>query len=245
MSNPFFRFKQFSIQQDRCSMKVCTDSCILGAWSALRLKESKKILDIGTGTGLLALMLAQKSSALIDVIESDRDSAAQARENIAASPWHSRIRLFEQDVRTHTFLDKYDFIITNPPFYESDLRSPVVGKNKAKHDESLMLDQLLMVIRARLRASGDFSILLPFHRTSYFENLAADSGFFMLEKLTVRHTPAHAPSRSIILFSDEEKSESCSSELVIKNEKGKYSPEFSELMKEYYLRIDESLYDLN
>ncbi len=234
MPNHYFRFKQFLVRQDRCFMKVCTDSCILGAWTALRLKDVKKILDIGTGTGLLALMLAQESSALIDIIESDPDSAAQARENIAGSPWSGRIQLTEMDVRIYRFAEKYDFIITNPPFFESDLRSPVAGKNIAKHDESLSLDQLLKVIRDCLRIGGKFSILLPYHRTLYFENLALEKGLYLLEKLTVQQTPAHAPFRSVLLFGNEKKAEPRLSELVIKNEKGKYSAEFTELMKDYY-----------
>ena len=94
MPNPYFRFKQFIIQQDRCTMKVCTDSCILGAWTALQLdKGAKTILDIGTGTGLLPLMLAQKTESLIDTIESDPESAGQARENIRQSPWDNRIQV--------------------------------------------------------------------------------------------------------------------------------------------------------
>jgi tRNA1Val (adenine37-N6)-methyltransferase len=215
-------------------MKVCTDSCILGAWSAGRLTDAKKILDIGTGTGLLPLMLAQKSEALIDTIETDPESADQAGENIAGSPWNDRIRIFKGDVRYYSFGHRYDFIIANPPFYESALRSPTAKKNEAKHEQSLTLHQLLMIIRSYLHLGGAFSILLPFQRTTYFENLAENSGFYVQEKLTVRQTPAHPPFRSILLFKAEKKGEPLLSELLIKNEKGKYSQEFSELMKDYY-----------
>ncbi|HEY4936229.1 MAG TPA: methyltransferase domain-containing protein, partial [Puia sp.] len=111
MPNPYFRFKQFTIQQDRSSMKVCTDSCILGAWTGPRLRGAKRILDIGTGTGLLPLMLAQKSEAHIDTIESDPETFTQAGENIKQSPWSGRIRLMEGDVRDYSFQYRYDFII--------------------------------------------------------------------------------------------------------------------------------------
>jgi tRNA1Val (adenine37-N6)-methyltransferase len=215
-------------------MKVCTDSCILGAWSAGRLMDAKKILDIGTGTGLLPLMLAQKSGVLIDTIETDGESVIQAGENIAASPWHDRIRILKGDVRYYSFGHRYNFIITNPPFYESVLRSPTAKKNEAKHEQSLTLDQLLMVIRSCLHQGGAFSILLPFQRTTYFEKLAENSGFYAQEKLTIRQTPAHSPFRSILLFSTEKKGKPLLSELLIKNEKGKYSLEFSELMNDYY-----------
>src|SRR6185295_14491437 len=234
MSNSYFRFKQFIVRQDRCTMKVCTDSCLLGAWTANRLVDATKILDIGTGTGLLPLMLSQKSKCSIDSIESDPESAAQARENTVESPWQNRIQIIEGDVRQYPFRNKYDFIITNPPFYESDLRSPDAEKNKVKHDESLTLNQLLPVILSCLDKNGAFSILLPFHRTVYFENLATSYGLYLLEKLTIRQSSAHAPFRSILLFSLEKKREPFLSELIIKNERGKYSPEFSELMKDYY-----------
>jgi tRNA1Val (adenine37-N6)-methyltransferase len=150
------------------------------------------------------------------------------------SPWSDRIRLIESDVRKYSFADRYDFIITNPPFYESDLRSPVDKKNKARHDESLTLDELMKVILSCLQAEGAFSILLPFHRTGYFEKLAADHGFFSQEKLTIRQTPVHLPFRTILLFRKYKPLKEIINELTIKNEKGKYSPEFSGLMNDYY-----------
>jgi tRNA1Val (adenine37-N6)-methyltransferase len=128
----------------------------------------------------------------------------------------------------------YDFIISNPPFFESDLRSPVEKKNKAKHNETLTLDELMVVFRKHLDIGGAFSILLPWHRTAYFENLAAENGFFLLEKLTVRQTPVHQPFRSICLFCFQKPEASVSKELTIKNEDGKYSCDFTELMDDYY-----------
>jgi tRNA1Val (adenine37-N6)-methyltransferase len=240
MPNSWFRFKQFIIRQDRCAMKVCTDSCILGAWTVNRLKDAAKILDIGTGTGLLSLMLAQKSNGIMDAIEWDPDAAAQAGENIAESPWHNRIRIMEGDVRMFSFENKYNFIITNPPFYESDLRSPAVKKNQAKHGETLTLDQLLKIISLNLHTSGSFSILLPFHRTEYFEKSAMEHGFFLQEKLTIRQTPAHDPFRSILLMNNdrlhlnEKYPVVLSGELIIRDGRGRYTHEFSELMQDYY-----------
>jgi tRNA1Val (adenine37-N6)-methyltransferase len=234
MPKSHFRFKQFTVQQDRSAMKVCTDSCILGAWTASHIGGAKKILDIGSGTGLLSLMLAQKSDGLIDSIELDPESASQAMENIMASPWSGRIRITEGDIRNYSLPADYDFIITNPPFYESDLRSPVEKKNKAKHDLSLTLNELVSAIRFLLKTTGSFSILLPFHRSEYFEALAAEQGFFLEEKLTVRQTSKHAPFRSICLFSFEKPKDAISNELIIKNEKGNYNLEFTELMADYY-----------
>jgi tRNA1Val (adenine37-N6)-methyltransferase len=215
-------------------MKVCTDSCILGAWTTMRSGNPEKILDIGTGTGLLSLMIAQKSSGLIDAIESDPEAAEQARENINASPWSDRICMIESDARHFSFTTRYDFIIANPPFYQSDLRSPDNKKNEAKHDESLTLEELLRVIRSCLKKDGAFSVLLTFHRTVYFENLASSNGFYLIEKLTVKQTPGHSPFRSICLFRFQKPGTVASGELVIKNEMGKYSPEFTKLMKDFY-----------
>lgn len=215
-------------------MKVCTDSCILGAWTTTHSASAKKMLDIGTGTGLLPLMLAQKSNAKIDAIDWDAESCAQALENCSQSPWSDRIQIFEGDARQYHFPSAYDFIISNPPFFESDLRSPIQKKNLAKHDESLTLDELIWVIRSSLLPTGGFSILLPFHRTGYFEELAVSNGFFLREKLIVRQSPSHPPFRSILLYSCQKPEEFVLNELIIKDEAGKYSSEFKMLMKDYY-----------
>jgi tRNA1Val (adenine37-N6)-methyltransferase len=234
MGNSYFRFKQFMVQQDKSAMKVCTDSCILGAWSANRLNEACNILDIGAGTGLLSLMLAQKSEGLIDSIELDTDSAAQARENILVSPWSHRISLLEGNVLNFPFKTDYDFIISNPPFFESDLLSPVGKKNKAKHHETLALDELIVAIRRLLKSTGAFSILLPWHRDEYFAHLAMSGGFFLREKRIIRQTPAHPPFRSICLYGFQKPGIIDSEELIIKNDKGNYTKEFSDLMSDYY-----------
>jgi tRNA1Val (adenine37-N6)-methyltransferase len=234
MPNPFFRFKQFVIQQERCAMKVCTDSCILGAWTTLRLSGVQTLLDIGTGTGLLPLMLAQKSGAYIETIETDPESVAQAGENIRQSPWQDRIRLIGGDARTYAFPSMYDFIITNPPFYESDLPSPEKKKNKARHGESLQLDELILILRSRLKKDGMFSILLPYQRKNYFEELALTNGFYLHEQLIVRQTPAHPPFRSISLFGFRKPENILADEWAIKTEEEIYSPQFRKLMEEYY-----------
>jgi tRNA1Val (adenine37-N6)-methyltransferase len=215
-------------------MKVCTDSCILGAWTALRLRGVKSILDIGTGTGILPLMLSQKNTCLVDTIESDLESAGQAKENFQQSPWADRIRLLLGDTRNFMFDKRYDFIITNPPFFESDPPSPLEKKNKAKHDQSLTLDQLVEIIGRTLQPEGKFSILLPFHRHAYFEKLASYRGFSLWETLNIRQTSRHPLFRSIDLFGYQKPSEVFSEELIIKDDQGKNSIDFSKLMADYY-----------
>jgi tRNA1Val (adenine37-N6)-methyltransferase len=234
MPNAYFRFKQFTIHQDGSVMKVCTDSCVLGAWSALHTGGSERILDIGTGTALLSLMLAQKSSAPIDAIEWDPEACAQARENIRASPWPTQIKVIQADARTYRSPLSYDFIISNPPFFESDLRSTEDKKNIAKHGTSFTLEALLGVIKTNLQLEGVFTILLPFHRTEYFENLALQQGFYLQQHLILRQTPTHPPFRSICLFAAKKSVDVAVDRWTIKNDQGKNSLEFVQLMRDYY-----------
>ena len=128
MANTYFQFKQFIIHQDQCAMKVCTDACILGAWFAEKIPSQSAVLDIGSGTGLLMLMLAQKNKSEIDGIELDLSSFKQLKENISISKWKESLHAFPGDVRTFSFSSKYDFIIVNPPFFEGDLLSSSAGK---------------------------------------------------------------------------------------------------------------------
>src|SRR5450631_3963277 len=117
MPNPYFQFKHFTIRQDRCAMKVCTDACLFGAWLPAKVPATARVLDIGSGTGLLMLMLAQKNGGDIHGIELDPDAFGQLGENIAGSPWAKRLQIFEGDVRQYVSQEKYDLIITNPPFF--------------------------------------------------------------------------------------------------------------------------------
>jgi tRNA1Val (adenine37-N6)-methyltransferase len=216
-------------------MKVCTDSCIFGAWTSSKLKNVKNILDIGCGTGLLSLMIAQISTAIINSIELDRESFLQAAENIKESPWSDRIHILEGDARYFLFENKYDFIICNPPFFESDLQSPDLKKNKSKHNVSFTLENLVKIVSENLNRDGSFSVLLPYHRTDSFEKMATANGFFLLEKLLLRQTPRHEPFRSICLFGYQKPEEKIAEELTIKDAEGKNSVEYESLMKEYYL----------
>ena len=134
------------IQQDKCSMKVCTDSCLFGAWVASLIEKKEinpeTILDIGTGTGLLSLMLAQKTNAGIDAVEIDSNAFEQAKENILFSPWKDQIKIFNADIKQWNAPTKYDLIISNPPFYENDLLPEDDGKNISKHSAALNLEEL-------------------------------------------------------------------------------------------------------
>jgi tRNA1Val (adenine37-N6)-methyltransferase len=213
-------------------MKVTTDACILGAWFAAKALRVKKILDIGGGTGLLMLMLAQQGYA-VDGIEIDPSAFEQMRENLLASPWAAVLNAYQGDVRNYSFREPYDFIITNPPFYEGDLPSPSLKINLARHSHELPLEDLVSTIDKNLSPAGTFGILLPVHRVSYLEQLAAGRKFFLKERLLVRQTPSHAVFRTALHFSREPVLPT-QEELTIKDEKGDYTAAFAELMKEYY-----------
>ena len=220
-------------------MKVCTDACLFGAYIAnelLRLSAVKNILDIGSGTGLLPLMLAQKTNAVIDTVEIDLPAFEQAKENIARSLYSSKIEIFNADILQFISNKKYDCIISNPPFFEADLRSGDEKKNAAKHDTSLTYTALINAIDKNLTADGFFSVLLPYHRSNYFEEEAAKLNFCLTQKLLVKQTQKHNYFRAILFFSSS-KIAANQSELIIKNEEGNYTDEFTNLLKDYYLYL--------
>lgn len=237
MPNPYFQFKQFTIHQDQCAMKVCTDACILGAWFAAKIPEYSTILDIGSGTGLLMMMMAQHSSAEIHGIEIDLSSFKQLKENIQHSKWRERMKVFPGDARTFGFPHQYEFIITNPPFFENDLPSSDNGEQVAKHSKQLTLEELISVIDDNLGECGGFGILLPYHRTEYFRELAAARQFSLVETLLVKQTPKHPYFRSILHYSRSREHFHPEFELTIQQEDGTYTEEFTELLKGYYLYL--------
>jgi Predicted O-methyltransferase len=237
MPNPYFQFKQFTIHQDQCAMKVCTDACILGAWFSAKIPEYSTVLDIGSGTGLLMMMLAQRSSAEIHGIEIDLASFKQLKENINQNKWRERLKAFPGDARTYVFPIKYDFIISNPPFFENNLASEEEREQVAKHSKSLTLHELMSVIDRNLQPSGSFGVLLPYHRWEYFDRLAAASGFFLTEKLFVKQSLRHECFRAVLHYSRKREGFAPAYELVIQKEDGVYTEEFAELMREYYLYL--------
>jgi tRNA1Val (adenine37-N6)-methyltransferase len=236
MSNPWFQFKQFTVYQDQCAMKVCTDACILGAWFADKAPAYAQVLDIGSGTGLLMLMLAQKHKGGIRGIEIDLNAFRQLKDNIDKSPWRHLLKVYPGDIRSFSFPEKFDFIISNPPFYENDLPAASPTANLARHSKELTLSELLEAIDTNLSHNGSFGVLLPYHRTAWFEEQAATQhGFTLKEKLLVRQTPGHEFFRSILCFSRQKDNFIPTSELCIQDNACGYTEDFIELMKDYYL----------
>ena len=228
-------------------MKVTTDACMFGAWLAEEIKNEKLIinncLDIGTGTGLLSLMLAQKTndSVEIDSVELDKEAAKQARENGDASPWKERISVMPGDARqvVGTFCKNFDVIISNPPFYENELRSNNERKNLALHSESLRLEELLSLIKAYLNVDGTFFLLLPYKRNDEIKTLFKDHSLHIAKIIFVRQSTKHDYFRIMLngKLNHRSSEETEIGEISIWDEKQQYTDEFVKLLKDYYLHL--------
>lgn len=221
-------------------MKVCTDSCLFGAWVASMHDSDarvKHVLDIGAGTGLLSLMLAQVLQAEFHAVELDAASAEQASENIQASSWANRIHVYQEDIRVHQAAQQYDLIISNPPFYENDLHSPDARINRARHDSSLSLIVLLEACRRLISGDGKLYLLLPAGRISDLGRLAAETGWHINQFCEVRQTARHQPFRVMLGLSEKESGTVQKDEIIIRMESQEYSSRFSELLRPYYLKL--------
>lgn len=221
-------------------MKITTDACLFGAAlphvSALG-KKTIKALDIGTGTGLLALMYAQKNpDALIDAIEIDEQSARQAKENVGLSPWSNRITILNGDGRNHVFTKTYDYIFSNPPFYENELKASDKRKNTALHGEALSLSELFGIISANLAADGHFSLLLPYKRRNELPFLLQKHCLAAERLVLVRQSLRHIPFRIMLTGKRSEfaNGEPEVNDMAIWDTEQQYTPEFVHLLKEYY-----------
>lgn len=188
-----FQFKQFVIRQDRTAMKVCTDACVLGAWAAVETGD--RLLDIGTGTGLLALMAAQRNGhAHIDAVDVDEAAAGQARANVADSPFGERITVHQTAIQHFAPARRYDHILTNPPFYINSLRSPDRAVNRALHADELPVADLLAAVGRLLAPTGTWWVLLPPPEMTRLRQQAATlpEPLFLSQQLHLRHH-AHKP----------------------------------------------------
>jgi tRNA1Val (adenine37-N6)-methyltransferase len=219
-------------------MKVCTDACLFGAWVADKLEKKEflpnKIFDIGCGTGLLSLMLAQKTDAIIDAIEIDAEAFLQATENVEASPFKSEINIFHGPIEQFFAHEKYDFIICNPPFYENQLKSDNKAKNAAMHSTTLSFSVLANALKNNLSKNGTAAILIPHKRVQDFVDELSIVSLFVYEQLNISHAPNKNLFRSILLISNEKKGLLLNT-ISIKTNADIYSHEFTQLLKDYYL----------
>jgi tRNA1Val (adenine37-N6)-methyltransferase len=235
MGNSPFRFKQFEIHHDKCSMKVGTDGVLLGAWCTV--EGAGKVLDIGTGSGLIAIMLAQRNGAcLIDAVEIDRDCCLQASENIAACPWHSRINLHNEPFQEfyNKYTHSYDLIVTNPPYFQNSLASPDPKRSSARHSCTLSMDVLIAGVSLLLAPGGIYSMIMPVQEAMIFIEKAREKRLFCRRITSVIPNPGKPPKRLLLEFGFREEDIQRSS-LVTEIERHEYSSEYKKLTEDFYL----------
>lgn len=238
-----FRFKRFTIRQDRCPMKVGTDGVLLGAWAEVR-PDDRQILDIGTGTGLIAVMLAQRS-VLARVTGVDIDDVSQARENADASPWGDRLQFVQTPVQEFRPAERFDLIVSNPPFYVDSLTCPDRGRTTARHAVHLSYGELIDAVVRLLAPGGRFAVVLPMAEARHFRTLAVDR--LRLTRLTeVRTTPRRGARRVLMSFAGRDVADLPAVEetlplldqLVIgTGEHECYTPEYRALTRDFYLKF--------
>lgn len=236
MSNPYFRFKQFTIYQDRTAMKISTDGIVLGA--CCEFGKAKKVLDVGTGTGLLSLMAAQKSQADITAVEINQDAYNQAIENVEKSKFASRIKVVNGDF-IKLFSDSaehFDYIVSNPPFFRNSLKSSSQGRSIARHEDSLPFEKFVPTVARLLTSGGTFSVILPESERLYFNRLCIANGMHICGKTIVKSFENYDPLRVILHFSKSflpMKQEV----LVIYSSQNIYTQQFKNLVKDFYINV--------
>lgn len=234
MGRSVFRFRQFELSQDRCAMKVTTLACILGAWA--RHPAPRHILDIGTGTGLLALMLAQRYEAPVDAVEIDPEACSQASANVAGSPWSGRVRVIGADIRQYAAEARlaYDFIVSNPPFHTRQLRTGDPRADLARHDSGLTPAELAQAVQRLLHPEGIFCVLMPPAGSRHLEGQMALRGLLPAEVLTIRHREGAAP-KALIYSYRRNPPGTTGSELIIRRADERYTEDYRALTAAYYL----------
>lgn len=235
MPESIFQFKNFSVSQERSAMKVGTDGVLLGAW--VNPLSADSILDIGTGTGLLALMLAQKSSAFIDAIDIDRDSCSQATENVLLSPWSDKIKVVNCPLQDFRPGKRYDLIVSNPPYFIDSFAASDEARNIARSaSASLSFEQLVDAVVRLLSSSGRFCVILPSKEGVFFRELAEQSGLFC-NHITHVKTKMSKPEKRVLMEFGRSGEELLEDELIIHEEKDDrvYTDQYKLLTHDYYM----------
>jgi tRNA1Val (adenine37-N6)-methyltransferase len=237
MSNNYFKFKQFTVHQEHVAFKITTDSVLLGAWADLN--GCRSVLDIGTGTGIISLMAAQRSGAQIVAIEPDPGSYMQAGLNISASPWHDRITVLNNAVQDYFPGSNllFDTIITNPPFFIDSLPNPEAAKARARHSLTLSHSELVTAALRLLSDEGILQLVLPVAEAELFTVMAAEAGLYCRRRLTVRPTPSLPPARLLMTLGRVRSSIEESTLVIEKGGRHHYSDEYVSLTKDFYLKF--------
>lgn len=234
-----FQFKQFSVKQDKTAMKVGTDGVLLGSWAPVS-HNPFSILDIGAGTGIIALMLAQRTHAeQIDALEIDEDAYEQAVGNFEASPWGDRLFCFHAglDEFIEEPEDEYDLIVSNPPFYAEDYKTNDEQRDLARFQDAMPFEEIVEAADLLLSENGILAVIIPFREETKFTALAKDFELYPIKITRVKGTPKSEIKRSLLAFSRNEVSEIEIDELVIEIDRHVYTPEYIDLTKEFYLKM--------
>jgi len=238
MANNWFKFKQFLVRQDRCAMKVGTDGVILGAWA--NASDFSHALDVGTGTGLLALMLCQRFPGLhFDAIEIDSNAAEQARENAEASPFAGRVRVLNGDFESYRPEHiRYDFIVSNPPYFSEKVHSPDMARNMARNAGSLELSGLFKGMAQLLAVGGSFALIVPFSNREEVLQLAAGHDMHLNRRLLVIPAPGKEAKRICMQFSRTQGLAEDEQLIIETGGRHRYSDEYKALTAAFYLEKD-------
>ncbi len=236
--NPDFQFKEFRIRQERSAMKVGTDGVLLGAWTSLSHRPDT-ILDIGAGTGLIALMLAQRSEAeTIDAVEAEGAAFEECVENFEASPWGDRLFCYHAGFAefAEEIEDSYDLIVSNPPYFESQVGGGDPARDRARQLAALPFDELLHGVHHLLAPDGRFALILPYTAEVAFLQEAESLGLFPSRITHVKGNPNASVKRSLLELSREEGPYKQNT-LTIEWERHQYTPEYKALTKDFYLKM--------
>ena len=238
MSNDTFEFKKFKIKQDKCAMRVSTDAVLLGAW--VSPNGSKSILDIGTGTGVIALMLAQKSNAAITAIDIDKDSTEQARVNVSQSIFCDKVKVvhssFQELAKACT--DKFNLIVTNPPYFIDSLKNTSDTRTTARHTDSLSFEDLINGVKKLLDQKGKFCLILPTKEALLFREMAQLKGLYLSKLLRIRTRMEKDSEKRHLMQFEFKESEFSESTLVIEADSHRnYTNEYKELTRDYYINF--------
>ncbi len=234
-----FQFKQFSVHQEQSAMKIGTDGVLLGAWTPID-NNPKSILDIGTGTGIIALMLAQRSNAeQIDALEIDEKAYEQATDNFENSVWSDRLFCFHASL--DEFIDEpeqeYDLIVCNPPFYSEDYKTSDAQRNIARFQDAMPFEDLVEAADLLLSENGIFAVIIPYKEEQNFIDLCAEMELFPIKITRVKGSPTTPIVRSLLAFRRFEMSVLTFDELVIEINRHEYTNEYIELTKDFYLKM--------
>lgn len=236
MANISFNFKQFSVFHDKCAMKVGTDGVLIGAWT--NVNNANRILDIGTGTGLISLMLAQRNDkALITAIDIDENAVLQAKENIEKSSWNNRINVISCDINRFESSLEFDLIVSNPPYFCDSLKCPDKSRSTARHTDTLNFVDLIRNVSRLLSNNGLFSLIIPFDNAVDVIYNAKQFGLYLTRNTEVMPTPISSPKRSLLEFSKNNIEGIKNEKLVIELSRHNYSQEYINLTKDYYINM--------